>query len=382
MRSMSCCNRYHGFGAARMIRRSVSSSSSSQAQSNGRHVQKLVEFLQFYARMEGRSPPGYATSALGLSYEFISRNLDNVSYDEANQTLKVRFPLSAMPKQAPALEDVDAVSSPSLSTYLAMMDDVTTWALVLADAKRGRAGKSVSFHAAWNPDYDALSLPHHRDDDEASVIELSASVNKIGQNIGFVAAQVRNVTDTAAARNDVVCYGSQIKYLPMGNMADFALSSMGWEWTKLYSNHILSRKDTITSQPASDIYHSFQVIHGDDADPAVVAEFTPSKEHISLGGPIHGGCQAVLMEMAAKAYFKTSALTATAREIKESLRLDSMQVEYMSPPKSKTIFLKVFPVVDAPSSLKSNRQSLCVQLLSSDQRKVQSQGLLHFVVAS
>jgi acyl-coenzyme A thioesterase PaaI-like protein len=298
--------------------------------------------------------------------EAIDQRIDK---GQANQTLKVTFPLSAMPKQAQ-----DAFTTPGLSTYLAMMDDVTTWALVLADAKRGRAGKSVSFHAAWNPDYDALSLPHHpiySDDD--SVIELSASVKKIGQNIGFVAAQVRNVTDTAAARNDIICYGSQIKYLPMGTVADFALSSLGWEWTKLYSNHILSRKDTITSQPASDIYHSFQVIHGDDADPAVVAKFTPSKEHISLGGPIHGGCQAVLMEMAAKAYFKTGALTATARE---------MQVDYMSPPKSKTIFLKVFPVVDAPSSLTSNRQSLCVQLLSSDQRKVQSQGLLHFVVAS
>jgi hypothetical protein len=378
MRSMaSCCYRYRG-GATRMLKRSASSNSSSQTKSSGPHIQKLVEFLQFYARMEGLSPPGYATCALGLSYEHIAQNLDNVSYDESNQTLKVRFPLSAMPKQA--LASAVHATSPGLSTYLAMMDDVTTWALVLADVKRGRAGKSVTFHAAWNPEYETLSPNHRIHSNDDSMIELSAQVKKIGQNIGFVAAHVRNVTD--AARNDVVCYGSQIKYMSMGTVADFALSSLGWEWTKLYSNHILNRKDTVTSKPASDIYHSFQVIHGDDPDPAVVAKFTPSKEHISLGGPIHGGCQAVLMEMAANAYVKSDALTA-AGESKESLRLDSMQVDYMSPPKSKTVYLKVFPVVNAPSSsLRPNRQSLCVQLLSSDQRKVQSEGLLHFVVAS
>jgi hypothetical protein len=366
---------YHGGTAARMLKRSASS----ESKSNGRQIQKLVEFLQFYARMEGQSPPGYATCALGLSYEHISQNLDNISYDEANQTLKVRFPLSAMPKQTPSSAD-DAVTSRGLSTYLAMMDDVTTWALVLADVKRGRAGKSVSFHAAWNPEYDA-ALPNYRIIGDDSTIELSASVKKIGQNIGFVAAQVRNVTDNAA-RNEMICYGTQIKYLPMGAVADFALSSLGWEMTKLYSNHILSRRDTVTSKPASDIYHSLQVIYGEDPDPAVVAKFTPSKEHISLGGPIHGGCQAVLMEMAANAYFKTSSLMA-ARDIKESLRLDSMQVDYMSPPKSKTVYLKVFPMINEPSSsLKSKRQSLCVQLLSSDQLKVQSEGLLHFSWAS
>jgi acyl-coenzyme A thioesterase PaaI-like protein len=333
---------------------------------SSRSIHKLLDFIRLSSRLEGT--PGFSPAALGLSYDHISQlsNTAAVSFDESSKTLKLRFPLEALPKRS---------TSPvvSLSTYMAMMDDVTTWALVLADSKRSRAGISVSLQAAWNPTLKTTISTTTSASEQ--VVLFTAAVKKIGRNIGFVGAEIRD-----AATNELLCFGSHIKYMPMGPLTDFALSSTGWELTKLYSEHILSVPKAVDT--STDLFESFR-LHKRSDDSSTMASFTPSKVHASLGGPIHGGCQAVLMEMAAQEYVKQQQLSELDSGFQ--LRLHSMAVEYMSPPKSKQVHLKVENIDSSASTGQTDdssrsQLSLRVQLAGGDgDGRAKSEGLLNFV---
>lgn len=394
-------------------------SSSGSYRSCSSSIQKLLDFLKLSSRLEGTTPPGFSTAGLGLSYDGISQRMDLLSFDASSNTLKLRFPLKELPMRRRTSSSSSYTTSDevALSTYLAMMDDITTWALVLADTERGRAGKSVCLQASWNP---AVRQQQQQDqvmaslqEEEEAVVEFTATVKKIGRNIGFVGAEIRDV-----ATNQVVCYGSHVKYMPMGVVTDFMLSSKGWGLTKLYSEHVLSvrtppmvlTKDPVdsiiqTTTTATDhnLMDSFRVHNAtkNNAGPTFAASFTPSKEHASLGGPIHGGCQAVLMEMAANAYYNTSRIAHNNNNPHDQkpseLRLDSISVDYMSPPKSKVVHLNVHDDdcyqhsaasceangdnnnnESSQLSLLQQQKSLLRVQLKGDDDRVKSEGLLHF----
>lgn len=313
-------------------------------------IPKLLDFLNLCARIEGT--PGFSTTALGLSHGAVSKDLAAVSFDASAKALKLRFSLESLPMRVSS-EPV------SLSTYMAMMDDITTWALVLADAKRGRAGKSIRLHAAWNP------APRPQQPTE---VEFTATVKKIGQNIGFASAEIRVV-----GTNALICYGSHVKYMPMGPFTDFALSSTGWELTKLYSEYVLSEPRQLDK--SARLMESFR-LHNDTVSPSsTIFTFTPCKAHASLGGPIHGGCQAMLMERAATQYVEGDMQGG-------SLTLDSISVDYMSPPKARVVHLHVQDAAAAGCNTARKRppllQTLRVQLRGGENGLVMSEGLLCF----
>lgn len=297
-------------------------------------AQKLLDFLKVHSRVEKSST---FSRVLGLNHESVSAS--QVSFDSDKQNLTFRLPLTQrirLPKQ----------QSVALSTYLAIIDDVTTWALVLGDPKRSRAGVSISLRGEW-------AKNGHCPSEE---VDISTSISKIGRNIGFVRAEVR---DTATGHP--ICFASHIKYLPMGAFVDLMLSSYGWNATKLYTEHVLSSNpNTGDPPPLADLFESLQFVSDNRAT------FERSSIHASLGGPIHGGCQAVLMELVASEVAK--------RELGASaVRLDSMHVEYISAPSSKTIEVDV--QVDSIDEAKSSI-TFRVQLLGGG--KTKSEGTLRF----
>lgn len=185
-------------------------------------------------------------------------------------------------------------------------------------------------------------------------VEVITSVNKIGQNIGFVSAEVRDV-----ATGGLVVSASHVKSLSLGLFVDFMMSSMMWSVTKLVTEHVLSAPE-VEASPMSDIFDSLQFVSD------TRATFEPSVTHASPGGPIHGGCQAVLMELVAT--------QVAQRELGSSaVRLDSIYVEYMTSPKSKTVEIDVQTIAkeDADPSIRFR-----VQILGGG--RLNSEGILHF----
>jgi acyl-coenzyme A thioesterase PaaI-like protein len=300
-----------------------------------RGAQKLLDFLKVQSHVE-KSPS--FSGALGLNHESVSAS--QVSFDSDKQNLTFRLPITQRIR-LPRQDDTVA-----LSTYLAIIDDVTTWALILGDAERSRPGVSISLRGEW-----AKKNGHYPSEE----VDISASISKIGRNVGFVRAEVR---DTATGHP--ICFASHIKYLPMGAFVDMMMSSYGWNAAKLYTEHFISSPNPGDSPPLADLFESLQFVSDNRAT------FERSSVHASLGGPIHGGCQAVLMELVASEVAK--------RELGAAIvRLDSMHVEYISAPSSKTVEVDV--QVESKDEAKSS-VTLRVQLLGGG--KTKSEGTLRF----
>jgi acyl-coenzyme A thioesterase PaaI-like protein len=303
------------------------------AMTSRRGAQKLLDLLKVQSRVE-KSPS--FSGALGLNHGSVSAS--QVSFDSDKQNLTFRLPLTQrirLPRQ----------ESVALSTYLAIIDDVTTWALFMGDPERSRPGVSISLRGEWAKNGHCAS----------EEVDISTSISKIGRNVGFVRAEVRD-----AATGHPICFASHIKHLPMGAFVDFMLSSYGWNATKLYTEHVLSSPNTGDPPPVADVFESLQFVSDNRAT------FERSSVHASLGGPIHGGCQAVLMELVASEVAK--------RELGASaVRLDSMHVEYISAPSSKMV--EVDAQVDSKDEAKSS-VTLRVQLLGGG--KTKSEGTLRF----
>ena len=304
--------------------------------SRSKSVQKLFEMLRLADTLE--KAPGFS-SILGLSHASItSLSADHLTFEHPE--LKLLLPLTSnlyLPNQ----------NSVALSTYLAMIDDVTTWALLLSDPRRARSGVSVSLQAEWGP---AASKCKPGD-----VIEISAKALKVGRNMGFARAEVRD-----AASGDLVCFGSHVKYLPMGAVAEFFLSPYGWPLAQLYADFSSSSTSDEKESDESSLanaFRSFQVFPDDNS-----ASFVSTSAHASLGGNLHGGCQAILMELAA---------TDVANRLFGSAQLESMHVEYHSAPKSRSIELKVEEIQKSNTSL-----TLRANLMSGG--RTASDGVLRF----
>lgn len=195
--------------------------------------------------------------------------------------------------------------SVSLSTYLAMIDSLTTFAIVGAHeaTSSSRPGVSVHLQAELNP---AVTPP-------TKEIDIISTITKLGRTLAFIRAEVRTV-DTG----DLVCFASHIKYLPTGSwFMDFLFSSWGWPLFKLNTQHLpeVSAPKVISIQDTIKPHLVYQGLGQ--------ATLSVRREHTNPFGSLHGGCQAILMEMVSQALAKD--------ELKsDQITLESLQVDYSS----------------------------------------------------
>jgi len=312
-------------------------------------VQKLLDFVKLYGRVEGQ--PGWSTTATGLAYP-------DVAHMEQQHRVHFEHPTLQLLQYPIQQQFRGGLAADSLAAHAAVMDEITTWALVLGDPVNSRAGVSVTLQAHRGAAFEQMD----------SQLDLEATVTKIGRNLGFVRAALYNQNT-----RDLVSYGSQIKYLPMGFVTDLALSSKAWELTKLYSDHIL--KDPPKYDGTVDLFESFRIVDADETnhdDNNILATFTPTKAHASLGGTIHGGCHAVLMERAAEVYCMKEQMN------QQEIQLDSLSIDYLASP-TKQVGLRIAEELPVGSRNNDGFLVLRVQLVRDD-GQVSSEGLLRYSI--
>ena len=376
-----------------------------------------------YGRVE--QTPGFSTTALGLSLRHIvdaSSSSNNIHFDvpplnnkNNNQrgTLKLlQFPLHLSPD----------IQYASVATQAAILDEFTTWALVVAGD--GRAGVSVNLqtHRATSSLQGGRGIMEQQQQQQQEsydninshnlnnpcYVDLEATVTKIGRNLGFVRGAIywhpgggggaQSEQQQQPKQRRLLSHGSQVKYLPMGFLTDFSLSQRGWPLTKLYYEHFLSDPkppatithvleslqicpETTTTQVAED-----EILDNNNQAPPL-ATFHATPAHASLGGTIHGGCQAVLMERAADVFVQRLLLRLQYRPNQPSsdaatFQLESISVDYLSTP-SREVGLRVVETIPSSSQLaveSHHSLTLRVQLFNLQDDRVNSEGLLRYSI--
>ena len=264
--------------------------------SGKRSIQRLLHLLNLKSRL-GQQGPNFS-HALGLTSERLFK--ENFAHNSTTKTLTYRYTVSSRLGLAPQDTNV------ALSTYMAIMDDVTTWSVLATKLKRPRPGVSVSLSAEWGPGA-TLGL------EPGSVVDITATVTKTGQNLGFIQAEIRD-----AKTGSLVCFGSHTKYLSAGGwlLDNMALRNVGQAMVGFYAKFFLSDPTPSIGSPMSDLFLTL------DFQTHTKARFIPSSKHANFFGDVHGGCQGMLMELVGRQVAMHSLATAT-------VELESISLSYM-----------------------------------------------------
>lgn len=304
------------------------------------HIKKLFEFLKIARWVE--KTPGFS-SVLGLTRQNLEAAAGRGDVRMSGRILEIQLcpsPSLVLPGQNDQI---------SLSTYLALMDETTTFALLLADPSRARPGVSISLNMHRRPGARNYKL--------GDPVVILSSTSKVGRNVGFAEAEIRSV-----GSNELICYGSQVKYLPMSLIAELMLSSYGWPLTVFCADwYSKDSKDLTSDVTLADAMASFRF---DDKQNCATFEALPL--HASPGGPVHGGCQAILMELSgrvlAQRIFGPDAV----------IQMESITIECLAKPNKKHVDLELDVMFQTDFNLTTRVKMLC-------DGKVKSIGKLQFV---
>jgi acyl-coenzyme A thioesterase PaaI-like protein len=265
--------------------------------SSRKNIPVLLDLLHLQAKME--RAPGFSRY-LGFSPE---RPQPSLFRYEKNR-LDFRYKLShelALPTKAD--------TTVTLSTYLAILDEVTTWASMASQPKNPRPGVTVNFKMDWGP-------AAHLGTALGSEVDIAATVTKTGRNLGFIRAEVRD-----RETGQLVCFGSHTKFMPLTKPLEFLMSPWGRWGLNLYAKYMLPKKNK-HRKPQED-FHLSELFTSLQFESPTIATFTAGPQHFNGLGGLHGGCQAILMELMARQVAATELVGVAPH-------LDSIQVSYQS----------------------------------------------------
>ena len=234
---------------------------------------------------------------------------------------------------------------PNLSTYMSIMDEVTTWDFILSSLPYPKPGVSVTMSSQWGPEMrkkmtttaaisssSSLSLPSSSsgvpgsdeeneqeddddDDDDGEEVDIVTTITKTGRNLGFVRAEIRD-----PLTGGMLCFFDHVKYLPSSWFISMILTPIGRSILNLYlqfslrlnTNKHVNLDNDDRNENENDyktIMDSFRIVtnadddnNGDDYDcgssnsSSTTASFEVGKYHTNGLGGLHGGVQAILME--------------------------------------------------------------------------------------
>jgi acyl-coenzyme A thioesterase PaaI-like protein len=282
--------------------------------SSRKNIQVLLNLLHLGAKME--RAPGFS-HFLGLSPERLQPSLFHYEKNRLDFRYKLSHDL-ALPTKAD--------TTVTLSTYLAILDEVTTWASMASQPKNPRPGVTVNFQMDWGP-------AAHLGTALGSEVDITATVTKTGRNLGFVRAEVRDQES-----GQLVCFGSHTKFMPLTRSTEFLLSPWGRWGLNLYAKYVLPKQNK-HSKPQEE-YNLSELFTSLQFESPTTATFTAGPQHFNGLGGLHGGCQAIIMELMARQVATT--------ELVGAPRLDSIQVSYQSS-SSKHMRIKAEILVSSPS---------------------------------
>jgi hypothetical protein len=312
-------------------------------------VQQLLHFLQLQARLERF--PGFS-HALGVTSERLLK--ENFAHHAASQTLTVRYTIDSRL----GLEAQEATVA--LSTYLAIVQEVTSWSVLIDKPKcrrvvgaAGTGGEvggrrkpssrslqssleggrflTVALEAQWGPAAQQGMEPGAIVDIIATITKDSSTTRggsgggggKLAAKLGVIHAEVRHVQT-----GGLVCFGSHTRYFSASGGRGGSSSSRsssdrvggGPRGTRRASNGSISSSSSdsrrrrgsglwrgmtglysqyFLSDPIPTSYAMSTLFPAKclHFDTPAQATFEANPKHGTIVGTIHEGCQAVLMEL-------------------------------------------------------------------------------------
>lgn len=272
---------------------------------------------------------------LGLDAGTMLQNQDRLMYSAGHLQFEYKIPRHFVNKKIP------------LSGFLAIFDEMTTYAIVATDRKK-RPGMSVSLSAEMMGDVAVMG----------DSIQINAEVVKSGRVMAFTKAEAIDPTS-----GQVICKGRHIKYLPMPWLTELALGPL-MPLLKWFVSYFYAAKKTTTQSGVPRLLEDVLKFEETSANQQS-ARFLVEPNHCNPMGAAHGGCQAMGMEVLGQNY--------AAKSSSNSHVLKSMSVSYMSTGKKELTF-------DANWIHQTEYSgSMSVQVASSSGKPV-SEGVLHFII--
>lgn len=309
-------------------------------------------FSEYFRLVKGLERPLGFFRCLGLDNDKMldpAVKTHSLDYDTKTKLVQVRTPLQPSFLQIDSIlkEQVNKKTTKpqvALSTYMAIMDEMTTWGLGVTEIEKGLPGVSVSMQMEWI-DEDASATTF---DDDTFPIVANNYMNKIGRNLGFCRTEFRN-----ELTNKLICIGTHIKFLPMDRVSEFALSKYGWPYLQHYVTFLLQQRRADDDTPIS-MAECMKTFTWDPMTGQATIKSDPV--HRSQGGPVHGGAQAVMMELGAQALVQ--------HQHGDGWKMESLGIEFLNAPKHGLTVLKgnVEPVG-------TDRLSVILQLTCADSCK-------------
>eukprot|EP00550_Attheya_septentrionalis_P009101 CAMPEP_0198284762 /NCGR_PEP_ID=MMETSP1449-20131203/4202_1 /TAXON_ID=420275 /ORGANISM="Attheya septentrionalis, Strain CCMP2084" /LENGTH=314 /DNA_ID=CAMNT_0043981975 /DNA_START=201 /DNA_END=1142 /DNA_ORIENTATION=+ len=289
--------------------------------------------------------PGFGR-ALGTDPTNVLHHLEDlVHYNDSSSTLTFKY---TIPPHA-----VRRGGEMPLSGFLAVFDEVTTWAIVAQDRKR-RPGLSITLSAQVGPATTTTTTTARRGIQAGDTVQINAKVVKSGKVLAFTEAEAIDVTT-----GDVICTGRHTKYLPMPFLFELGLGPL-FPLVKMYTNRLPPKYNDDWMDPTIDDLLQFKDMSANHK----TGTFHVENDHNNPLGSVHGGCQAMGIEMIGQGYADAS--------LKTPMRLHSITTTYMSTGRKEITFDANWIHVANDSA------SMSVKVASISGIPV-SEGILHFV---
>ena len=175
-------------------------------------IQTIRDMLHIATKIKHR---GYMKPFQLIEQKLQDKGALSMPHADDQNTIRLRYKIPA------AVCTSNNRTQMSLSGFLAIFDDVTTWAMMSVDRSK-RAGVSISLgcHLANRTpvvtNTNGLSgiMPSAGD-----AVDITTRVDKIGRNLGFASVEARHVES-----GQCICIGYHTKFLPMGWLYETAYS--------------------------------------------------------------------------------------------------------------------------------------------------------------
>jgi hypothetical protein len=266
-----------------------------------------------------------------------------------------------------------------LSTYTSILDDVSTWSMILGSCAYPRPGVSVSMHTEWGPG--ARSSPSLSDPWDARAVDIVTTLTKKGQTMGFLRSEVKH-----PITSEVICYYQHTKFLNPGWLLRILLSPQGMWCLEKMSKYIFPF--LVRSKPMqNESIRSKQILESFEMSGETTATFRVGPQHTNGFGGLHGGVQAILMEKLGRIVAKkrlTLAMQEVNKEVNEcphQLNCERLLVSYQSSA-SKKLKIQAF-VMDLQASERTVSLRMVIERddnAPSNQSVLVSEGILNFAM--
>ncbi|KAG7341810.1 hypothetical protein IV203_006902 [Nitzschia inconspicua] len=176
-----------------------------------------------------------------------------------------------------------------LSTYMSILDEVSTWSMILNTFPHPRPGVSVTMSTEWGPAaYTKLM------NSSIEAVDITTTVTKQGQTMGFLRSEVRD-----PVTSQVICHVQHTKFLDPGRWFRMLLTPQARWGLNILSSHVfpmLKKNEKVKDQEEDEIERAKRIMDSFTITGPSTATFQVRPQHTNGFGGLHGGVQAILME--------------------------------------------------------------------------------------